>query len=144
MRAAFKPIAVGLLSAFLLNLIWENAQAPLYVGYNGFAAHFWSCFSATGGDVLIVAMIYCAFALLTPHWNWYRDADRRTYLVLASVGAVAAIILEWWALATSRWSYAAMPIIPIFGVGLLPVLQLTLIPPAVVFLVRSFAEAIDT
>ena len=143
MRAAFKPVAVGLLSAFLLNLIWENAQAPFYAGYAGFGAHLGSCLRATGGDVLIVAAMYWMFAVTTSRWDWYRNADRQTYLVLAAVGVVAAMILEWWALATERWSYAGMPILPVVGVGLLPVLQLALIPPAVVFLVGSFEREFD-
>lgn len=38
--------------------------------------------------------------------------------------------MEWRALATGRWSYTdGMPILPVLGVGLWPVLQLTLLTP---------------
>jgi hypothetical protein len=49
--------------------------------------------------------------------------------VAAAVGALGAVGLEWYALASGRWSYnERMPIVPLVNVGLWPVLQMTLLP----------------
>ncbi len=56
---------------------------------------------------------------------------------LVLLGAAVAVAVEWWALATERWQYAgAMPIVPFLQVGLLPVLQMTIIPPIVALWLR--------
>lgn len=55
------------------------------------------------------------------------------YALMATVGVVIAVLIERHALATGRWAYTDwMPVLPVLDVGLVPVLQM-LIVPAVVF-----------
>jgi hypothetical protein len=42
-----------------------------------------------------------------------------------------AVAIEYWALATDRWTYAGMPLVPYTQIGLLPLVQMLLIPPLV-------------
>ena len=135
-----RPAAAGVLAAFALNWIWENAQAPLYTGYTGFAQHVWSCTLATFGDVAIVALIFSAVALAWRDAVWHRHASAGHYAVAVLVGAGIAIGIEYWALATDRWTYAEMPTIPHLRIGLLPLLQMMFVPPLVFALMGRVAR----
>lgn len=114
--------------SFLLNLVWENTQAPLYEGYQSFWQHFLICLKATLGDVFIVLVMYGALALFTKDrlWVQHMSATIMTATVLMGIGI--AIIIESVALATGRWSYNGMLLIPLLRVGILPVLQMAITP----------------
>ena len=119
--------------AFLLHVVWENAQAPLYTGYQSFSQHFSICLIGSLGDVIITRSV------LAFMWLLKKDVAKTTdFVALAIIGFVVAVVIEQHALLTSKWSYAlAMPIIPILKVGLAPVLQMTLLLPLSFYLVKS-------
>ena len=49
--------------------------------------------------------------------------------MIQAAGLLLGAGIEWRALAAGRWTYtAAMPIVPLLNVGLLPVLQLLVLP----------------
>ncbi|MEQ1866261.1 MAG: hypothetical protein ABL996_16610 [Micropepsaceae bacterium] len=135
-----KLAVVGIVATLLLNVVWENAEAPLYGGYGGPLQHFWPCTIAATGDVLIVALLYAGVALRRWRTDWYLDRSLRGLILLVLLGGPAAVLLEWWALETDRWRYAAMPVVPIVGAGLAPVLQMMIIPPLVIRLLRLLAR----
>jgi hypothetical protein len=59
---------------------------------------------------------------MSGRWNVYATA--------ALLGGACAAAYEWRALVTGRWFYAErMPVVPLLGVGLWPLLQLTLLVP---------------
>lgn len=60
------PVAAFFGGSFLLNLLWENLQAPLYVGYTSFAQHFWICFKATGCGSLYSVKILVYTGKISP------------------------------------------------------------------------------
>jgi len=124
-----KLFIVGALLALVLNLIWENAQAPLYFGYTDFFAHFEICLMATLGDIVIFYGVYLVFALAWKDWRWFTVLSAPKMATLAAIGFITAVIIERWALLVGRWAYMdAMPIVPIVQVGLLPVLQMMVLP----------------
>lgn len=94
----FRATAIGVLASFALNLVWENAQAFLYRGYQGLSQHFWTCFIATLGDVIIVAAIYGAVAVLWHDYAWYRRITIDKIACAALFGLGTAIVIEAWAL----------------------------------------------
>lgn len=55
------------LIGFLLNLVWENVQAPLYEEYSGFQGHFVLCFWASLVDAAVILLLYGLLAA------WYSD-----------------------------------------------------------------------
>lgn len=125
--------------AFLLHLIWENAQASLFAGYFSFAQHFPMCFFATIGDVIFTLLIYLGVGLLKNDFEWIARMNKRDIFVLATVGFFYAVGIEWRALLFAKWNYApAMPIIPWFKVGLTPIVQMTMLLPLSSYLVKLF------
>ena len=103
-------------TSFALNLIWENAQMPLYAGYLGFAKHFPMCLIASIGDVALIVLTYFGTRNLKLSLFW-----------LAALSAVLAIVIEAKSLRIGLWEYApGMPLLPLLHVGLLPFIQLPL------------------
>ena len=130
-------------AAFVLNWIWEMAQMPAYTEMAGLSwlATTRRCTVATIGDVAISLAIYSMGAVaantvlwgVRPRWNIYAFA--------ALSGAVWAVGVEWWAIATERWSYnGRMPITPMVGIGLWPFLQLTVLVPAAIGIAARLAR----
>ena len=52
------------LIAFILHIVWENVQAPLFQGYASFSQHFFVCLISTVGDVIITLFVYSIVGLL--------------------------------------------------------------------------------
>ena len=122
-------IIIGLLLAYFLNLVWENAQAPLYQG----DVNFWRCAVASLGDVAMIGIVYLAVALIFRNSNWISQFDLKHVFPTLSIGFLVAVGVEKWGLYTGRWEYAEMPIWPLLNVGLLPILQMLIIPSLVFY-----------
>ncbi len=113
----------------LTNLVWENLQAPLYQGYNNFWQHFQICLIASLGDVAIIILLYVLFALIFRNILWFQNLNWKSILFLIIIGTIIGIGIEKWALITGRWNYTeSMLVIPFLNVGLIPVLQMMLLP----------------
>lgn len=133
-REALKEVFLIAAIGFLLNVIWENAQAPLYQGYENFWQHFLICLPATFGDVLILWGIYGALAFVYKDWLWPNDFKKNRLLVLVILSFAVGVAVEKYALLTNRWMYnELMPIIPYLEVGLTPILQAIIIFPFTIF-----------
>ncbi len=125
--------------AFISNVIWENLQAPLYKGYSSFWQHFYICFIATLGDVLIILFVFAIFTLLYRNAYWFYKMSSMQVIILAILGAIIAISMEVFALNVGRWAYTnAMPTIG--GIGIFPVLQLAIILPLTFYLTSKFIK----
>lgn len=127
--------------AFLLHLLWENAQAPLFAGYSSFGQHLPICFFATIGDVIFTLLIYLGVGLLKNDFEWIARINKRDIFVLATIGFFYAVGIEWRALLFAKWNYApAMPIIPWIKVGLTPIIQMTILLPLSFYLAKFFNQ----
>lgn len=127
------------LHSLWLHGAWEVAQCRLFYDMRGVpptpAALF--MIGATGADVVLtLALVALAFLLarrrsvgVTPH----------VLGALVVLGAGAAILIETLALTLGWWRYSStMPIIPVGrDIGLLPVLQMALLPSVAFLLARS-------
>ena len=131
-----RVLVVGVLAAFALNLVWENAQGFLFAGYRGPLRHFWTCFVGTLGDLVVVAAIYGAVALLWRDPAWYRRMSAGQIGCAAVLGIAIAVAIEARAVPSGRWAYDGMPLVPFTGIGLVPVLQMVILPPIVFALMR--------
>lgn len=106
--------------SFVLNLIWENLHARLYVHYKHGPITEWILIHATLADALFITALGVCF-LFIPYLH------ERLWVSLIA-GTVLAIGIEWWALSTDRWAYGPfMPIIPLIHTGLTPTIQLGLL-----------------
>ena len=124
--------------SFFLNLLWENAQAPLYAGYVGFWQHFPACFRGALGDVVITILLFGIFILGSRSGWWIESRDMWVAtLLLVSAGILVAIGIEYGALVTGRWAYAAaMPLFPGTRAGLWPVAQMAILPSVTFYFSR--------
>ena len=102
---------------------------PLYAGNVGFMEHFLICFRATLGDVVIILVMYFIVSFVKKDWYWLKNMEARVAMLIVILGILIAIIIEQRALQYGSWAYAnQMPILPFFGVGLSPILQMMILP----------------
>jgi hypothetical protein len=130
------------LAAFVLNWFWEMAQMP---AYREMAELSWwdtalTCSRAALGDAAITLAIVGVGALASGDRNWGMTGKWNVFATAGLLGGAAATAYEWYALRVGRWSYTQhMPIVPLLGVGLWPLLQLTVVTPVALWLTQRFA-----
>ncbi len=87
------------------------------------------CFEASIGNANIVLLIFLIGRLLFKSWYWSDRLNAFKSIYLCSIGGFIAIHIEMTALDANRWSYSEiMPTIPLLGVGIIPVMQLLILP----------------
>lgn len=119
------------LISFFLNLIWENLHSFLYAHHKNQPITEFMLLGASLFDALFITVMGVIFFKVT----YFREKKWWTFIF----GVIAAIIIEWYALSTGRWSYnSLMPIIPIVKTGLTPTLQLGVLS----FITYYFSEKI--
>lgn len=134
--------AMTLLASFVVNEVWEMAQMAAYVET---ATLSWTgtlglCTRAALGDVGIIASVYAAGALAAGDLGWGLHGRWNSYVTTGVLGLAYAALLEHAALAAGHWSYTKrMPVVPVLGAGLWPLLQLTLLPPLTFLFARWWA-----
>ncbi len=140
-----KQIIFLTIIAFVLHIVWENMQAPLFQGYASFVAHFPMCVIGTVGDVVITLFVYFIIGLLKNDFNWIVGLNKKDITVLAIIGFFIAVGIEWRALLFGMWDYTdTMPIIPYLKIGLTPVLQMIFLLPVSIYLVKKLTPLSKT
>jgi hypothetical protein len=140
------PLTLRLLgSLFCVSLfvhyMWEMLQSFAYdmMGVpleRAVLNHLW----ASAGDAGLMLLIYAAPALLRRDRLWIRRPRPADLALCATLALILAVGIERHALASGRWAYtAAMPVLPGLGVGLLPVLQLLVLPLPIFWLAARLA-----
>jgi hypothetical protein len=128
--------------AAAINWPWEMLQMPAYqeMAYRSWSETAWRCFQASLGDGLITVFVYSLTVLVLRAPHKEKSAMRmKSFISLAILGAMVAVVMERLALSAGRWSYSTvMPIVPILEVGLLPLLQLVILIPLAVKLTFVF------
>jgi len=119
--------------AVAVNYPWELAQAPLYAPPMGWGARLWHCGLASVGDGAMVLLIVVAGRLLLRRGDWFVRPGTRDRLVMLALGLALSVGVEWVALrGLGWWAYApGMPLVPVLGVGVAPLLQMLALPPLI-------------
>jgi len=127
--------------AFVLHLTWEIAQVRLYTIWaaaDGMSIA-WSLLHCTLGDVMIALAMFALAGILLRRVDWpaSRPWPGGAIVVIGTMAFTAWS--EWYNVyRAGNWGYAAsMPMI--FGIGLSPLLQWLLLPPAMVGCYRALA-----
>ena len=121
-----------------LNYMWELGQSTLYLPPSRLRDIWWHCFKASLGDGLLVALIYGFCALLFGKSNWYVHIRASRYATMLATALAIGVLIEWAALETHRWSYAAtMPLVPGLQIGLVPVVQMLVLPLLAFLIART-------
>jgi hypothetical protein len=128
------------LFAFLLNLVWEFGQVPLYrdLPSQGHWASIKLCARATLGDSVITVVAFWVVAAVVMSRRWITAPSMSQVACFVGVGLAISTALEWMAIhVQARWAYeTSMPMVPVLRVGLAPVLQWVIAPPLVVWFVK--------
>ncbi len=115
--------------AFLLNLVWEIVQMPLYMNGSYSFSEITCCILASVADTLMVALIYLGVALIYKSPLWIEDIKWQQVVLVILIGGVGAVLAEMRYLSTGIWTYSAsMPIVPVANVGMSPLLQFMFLP----------------
>ena len=121
--------AIGL--AALGNFFWESAQLPLYTLWRAGTPQdiAFALIHCSGGDVLITTATFAVATALARHFRWPSFGWLMVFTAIA-LGAAYTIFSEWLNTEIRRtWSYtAAMPVLPVLGTGLTPLLQWLIVP----------------
>lgn len=133
--------AALVLVAVPLHLAWEVTQIMAYdFPQMGVIVNVIGCFIPTLGDGLIMLIIYWSGWLVFRDPGWILRLRVKEYIFIALLGFALAVAIEWNALyRTGAWDYTpTMPRIPITGIGLLPVLQMLVLPPTTALVVQHW------
>ena len=89
-------------------------------------------------DAVMVLVLYVIVALILRNWHWGRHFTKKRLGALFILGFLWSVGIEYYHVNVHHdWTYAAnMPLLPLLGVGLWPVLQMILVPVAAVWLTR--------
>lgn len=118
--------------SFCINWFWETLQMPAYAAL---AQQPWyetvlGCTVASVGDGVATVIAYALGAVVSARLRHRLRAGVSGYAALAILGAAIAVAVERFALHAGSWSYTEqMPIVPGLEIGLLPLLQLTILIP---------------
>lgn len=133
-------------AAVLLNYPWELAQSSLYVGMENFRAKWWHCFVASLGDGGLVLLIFAAGWVMLRRRAWFARPGVHGYLLMLAVGLVIGVSVEWMAVhVLERWTYTGwMPLVPGLGVGIVPLLQMLVLPPLIFRVAAVWRRSLST
>lgn len=115
-------------------------QAPLFSSMND-VSHFagiYICLKATLGDLAIALSAFWIAARVGRSRRWFIRPGRPALVVFFAVGLLLTIGLEYvHTQITGRWAYdGVMPVLPVIGTGLTPILQWIFVPMLVLWYMR--------
>ena len=142
LRSLWPFFAALALASFVLNWLWEMMQMRAYVEMAGreWQDTLLSCTLATLGDVAVTFAVWAIGALAAADVRWGMAGRWNGYITAALLGGACAVAYEWKDLGSGHWHYSdRMPVVPVLGVGLWPLLQLALLVPLAFGLARRWA-----
>lgn len=128
----------------LAHPVWETAHLPLYTIWQSASlpALAFAVIHCSVGDVVLAGGTLMAAIVVSGDSSWPQRRFASVVGLATVLGIAATVYLErmntqvW-----KNWAYGdAMPVVPWMEVGLTPLLQWALLPPAVLALARSRAR----
>jgi len=124
-------VALYIALAAIGHFVWEAGQLPLYTLWRiGTPREIISAlFHCTGGDILITTLTLAVAGVLAWYCRWRAFGWRMIFTVIV-LGVAYTNLSEWLNVQIlRRWSYTAgMPVLPLVGTGLTPLLQWVVVP----------------
>lgn len=137
LRVYLSVIAVG-------DLGWETAHLPLYTLWisGTMQQKTFAVLHCTAGDLLIALSCLTAALISVGHRAWPLKASRSVTLVTIILGVSYTIFSEWLNIVVRQsWAYSdLMPVVPLIGAGLSPLLQWVFVPLAALTLAARAAS----
>ncbi len=140
--------------ALLLSLPWEFGQMWLYAG-SAEMSHLQGiriCMAATAGNSIIMLAAFGIVTIAARSSQWVRAPNVSQAIGFVVIGLVATIAIEIIATRSNgvfSWRYAAaMPVTPVFGIGLVPLAMWLIVPLLVLWFagrrIRGSADTLGT
>lgn len=120
-----------LLASAGLHLAWEIAQLPLYTIWSEpLPKKAFAIAHCTIGDLMIAGLSLIAALALAAKPDWPRSGSREVWLLVLVSGVAYTVYSEWLNVnVRGSWAYVTlMPMLPILGTGLTPLLQWIVLP----------------
>ncbi|HWP22889.1 MAG TPA: hypothetical protein VNM15_01730 [Candidatus Binatia bacterium] len=132
------------LVAVPLNLIWEVAQMEAYdFPTTSLIDDIIGCFVPSLGDGLMTLIIFWIGWLAFRDSEWIFKPGVKGYGLMLVMGIFLAVVVELNALyVTGAWNYNER-MVTVLGVGVLPVLQMIVLPPATAVLLQQIWKRRD-
>lgn len=133
-------------STYLVSLLWEVAHSMLYNWNqlplkNEIYFYIPMIMVSTLGDVFVILTIFLINSIFRKGFTWISFPTKRDYIALTFLGVIFAIGIEIRAMFFNLWSYNQyMPLV--FGIGLTPLIQLSITGIIVLFLTSRFVKVI--
>lgn len=125
------------------NLLWEAAHLPLYTVWQEGSPAFliFVVVHCTGGDLLIAFSALGIALLAAGDSAWPRRRFPEVAVLTVGLGVAYTLFSEQLNIVIRKsWAYSeSMPVVPIFDVGLSPLLQWIIIPVSGLALARRAA-----
>jgi hypothetical protein len=135
-------VALYIALATVGHFVWDVVQLPLYTLWRtGTPREIVNAlFHCTGGDIVITTLTLAAAGAIAWHYRWRSFGWRMIFTAIA-LGIAYTNLSEWLNVQIlRRWSYtAAMPVLPLIGTGLTPLLQ-WLIVPGLAFAIITYRD----
>ena len=125
--------------SFFLNFFWEVVHTSFYtLKDSDFSTMLYGWVHCSWVDVLITLGSFWLISLMMWSRRWFLRSSRVSFICFIAAGVVYTCFSEWMNVhIVKSWGYdESMPIIPLIGVGLTPVLQWMVIPLVVILLLR--------
>lgn len=125
--------------ALALHLAWESWHIRFYTAYEKMEGKLPVFVFATVGDVVYTFLAIILVSFFKPSVLWFLTPNVSDYIGLAILGFYIAVFVEYKAAALAKWKYASrMP--RFFGLGLTPLIQMTVLLPLSVFITVALVE----
>lgn len=138
LQRAIKIFIVG----SLVNYPWEVGQIVFYDFSGDYLDAAIHCILPSLGDGIILLIIYLAGWIVFRRFDWTDASHIKNYAVMLGAGLIVAIVMEWLGMVIlGRWQYKPlMPTLPFLHLGLLPILQMLVLPPLIFYLVARWMK----
>lgn len=114
------------------HLVWEFAHMPLYTIYASGTTReiVFAGLHCTAGDILIATAVLVVALIGFGESDWPATGAARIFAATLALGIGYTIFSEWLNISVkASWAYSEwMPVVPIIGAGLSPLLQWIVVP----------------
>lgn len=112
-----------------MNFAWEMGQSVLFAPMGNVWQGTWRCLRASLGDGVVVVLLFAGGWLVFGRRLWIVQSGGAGYVFVVILGVLIAAVLEAVAIYEGRWAYRPeMPTVPGLGIGLIPLLQMAVVP----------------
>jgi hypothetical protein len=128
LRALRRYLGASLVGHF----VWECLQLPLYTLWTAgtFGQKAFAVGHCTIGDAMIAGLSVLVALALFGHALWPRANAARVSTITVALGIAYTLYSEWMNTSVrGSWAYSElMPVVPVTGTGLAPLLQWIVVP----------------